>query len=748
MAPVKDNDKDEMNRYYDLGFSRLRALSAPFVSHQWPAEGSCQALPTATLDFSSLDSCMRRSRKLVVRTAGVATLLVTASIALGWSRSLPVDLASSSGAETSVNTVSAVVKKATRAPRKISLLIGISDYQHFGAATQPLSDLQGPENDVKRLQVSLNRWGFGTSEDTKVLLGASATKEGIASGFKWLAKRALSADDAVVIYFSGHGSHAPDGPDDDEPDGRDEGLVPFDAEDVHNPSQLVLDDDIREYLKALGTENVTIIIDACYSGTVTRGEGDAVGRDKGPKPDTSFRPDTIGFADFTEARGHTLITAARSDQVAQELPYDEGGTRVWIGAMTYHLTRALDGAAGTRGLRYDELIQRLKSNVRGAMLPQIPQLEGDQTALIFRSNQGVAARPFVTAREVAGRLVLDAGAIHGVRKTANYEVYRSGEVQFTTVPIARIRVDSVVAEQSFGVYVDAQGNVLGAAGSSFTKPTLPDGARAVLSRVPLGANRVDRLRIYFAKGAATLADSVQNDSSRFVIVDSASADAIVTLQRGVAQVYVNGIPLAPQTDEAVRVDSLVGYRGTELCRPLIRALSITAMNGIENPTPPADLTLDVHLVPAGTGAPRGVRAAGVPDSVVLGKRYDVYARANARAQIAEISTLYMTLAIGGYTSDPFVLWPQEGDAHSPITLNTWIQVGFDIPMLEPIGSEMLKMVVGSDQFSLQPLVESFGICGAIRGDPPAKWRSNPKAIVGWTTLSHRINIYDTLPKKK
>ncbi len=697
---------------------------------------------------------MRPSRKQVVRTASVATILASASISLGWSRPLPVALASASSAEMRLHAADVVGTKVTRAPRKISLLIGIADYQHFGAGTKPLSDLQGPENDVKRLQVSLNRWGFGATEDTRVLLGSSATKAGIAAGFKWLAERALTKDDAVVIYFSGHGSHAPDGVDKDEPDGRDEGLVPFDAEDAHNPSQLVLDDDIRAYLKALGTENVTIIIDACYSGTVTRGDGDAVGRDKGPKPDTIALPDTGGLADFTEARGHTLITAARSDQTAQELPYDEDGTRVWIGAMTYHLTRALDGAAGTRGLRYDELIQRLRSNVRGAMLPQVPQLEGDQTALIFKSNEGVAAQPFVTAREVGGRLVLDAGAIHGVRKTANYDVYRSGEVQFSSAPIARVRVDSVVAERAFAVYVDEQGSVLGAAGSSFTKPTLPVSARAVLSRVPLGANRVDRLKVYFDKSAMALATEVRRDSSRFVIVDSASADAIVAQSLGVARVFVNGVALAPQPDEAVRVDSIVGYRGNALCRPLIRALSITSLNSIENPTPPTGLTLDIRLVPAGAGAPRGLRPAGIPDSVLLGKSYDVYARADAQLQQAEISSLYMTIAIGGYTSDPAVLWPPAGIPHSPIEMNKWILVGESIPMLEPVGSEMLKMVVNSDQFSFQPLVESFGACDGARGpndkgpNDSGKWRSNPKPIVGWTTLSHRIDILDTVPKRK
>ena len=74
----------------------------------------------------------------------------------------------------------------------------------------------------------------------------------------------------MVIYYSGHGSWAPDANIDairtkDEAratpgDGFDEALVPWDVRDPHNPRQLLLDDEIGAMLDRLGTANVTMLL--------------------------------------------------------------------------------------------------------------------------------------------------------------------------------------------------------------------------------------------------------------------------------------------------------------------------------------------------------------------------------------------------------------------------------------------------------------------------------------------------------
>lgn len=625
-----------------------------------------------------------------------------------------------------------------REPRRIALLVGIADYAYMGAtptAAQPLADLQGPENDVLRMRTSLRTWGFTSEEDLRVLTGRAATKAGLEAGFQWAASRATDPADVVVIYYSGHGSHAPDA-DGDEPDGRDEGLVPFDAEDSHDPAQLLLDDQVRGFLAGMRTENVTVIIDACYSGTVTRGAGDVVARDKGPRPPASgATPDAAGTGDFTEARGHTLITAARSDQTAQELPFDVDGQKVWIGAMTYHLTRALDGAAGAQALRYDELIERLRADVRGALLPQVPQLEGDAGAVLFRANQGAAARPFVVATALpGGRVAIDAGAVHGVRNKSVYDVHGAGELRFDATPVARVAIDSVEASRAFGVVVDESMKPVTAA------VRLPDAARAVPSLVPVGAPAPRRLGVHVDASAASLAAGVRADSTRFVLADSATADATLTQRRGVPEVLVRGVSLPPQsTDSTVAATfqgrRVTGYAPEGLSCPLLRALSITNLERLDNPAPPGDLAVLARLVRAGTGAPRTDESK--VDTVYIGEPVDVYVKVAVTADLASISRLYMTAALAGYTSSPAVLWPQ-GDV-TPFPLNRWVPIMRNVTVDEPGGSEILKVVVNSDPYDLTSLVQAFGACPGTRG-LRGDWTSKMAPVTGWMAVSHRVDI--------
>jgi hypothetical protein len=648
-----------------------------------------------------------------------------------------------------------------RTPRKIALLIGIADYAHMGRTvtpTQELKDLQGSENDVERMRGSLRRWGFTDTADIRVLKGAQATRAGMMRGFEWLATRATNESDAVVIFYSGHGSNAPDGTDRDEPDGLDEGLVPFDAMDAHAPGQLLIDDQIRGYLARLGTQNVTMVVDACFSGTVTRGGGATNAKGPNPTPGSAAVTADRGSTDFSEARGHTLITAARSDQTAEEKEYptEAGVGKVWLGALTYHLTNILDGAVATRALRYDDVIDRVASSIRGELLPQVPQLEGDRAALLFRSNTGIAARPFVLARVDQGRVLLDAGAIHGVRRNAVYDVFGAGELRFDSRPIAKVRVDSIVESMSFASGVDERGDTV-------RVQALPTGARAVLSRVPLGAKTVEKLMVFVD---ATVPDSIRHviasDSARFVVSDSARAFARVTRARGVLEVMADGIALPPQDADGIvkrevlaevvvsrgsrfvkqtRRDTIAGYGGS-LCSPLIRALAISALEAIRNEAPPADLSADIRVLPYRMGPPTDIKRLSDADVIRVGDTVSIYARVDIPADVAGDVKWYMTAAIEGYTSDPFVLRPGPNDAPTPVPLREWIPLIRGIQVTEPAGVEVVKLVVNSDPYDLRPLVASFGDCtrAPVKGASRGKWDTVIPPVTGWTAVSRRVDI--------
>lgn len=619
---------------------------------------------------------------------------------------------------------------ASRSPRHISLLIGIGDYQHFFLPGTPgRSDLEGPPNDLQRIAKSLERKGFDERENTRLLLNSQASRTGIAEAFAWLASRATDTADVVVVYYSGHGSHVPD-IDGDEArltpgDREDEALVPWDASAVDQPGELVLDDQIGEWLDRLGTSNVTVIVDACFSGTVTRGDpGATAPRPRGLPGNTAAVGQANPFERWDNPK-HTLITASAPG----ELSYEKGFApeRMTFGVFTYHLTRALDGAGPAT--RFDELLAQVRSQMGEA---QTPQLEGDRTARLFKVHKPVAERAFALVTPSAdGTFMLDVGAVHGVRASAAYDVYGPSEMRFTGAPIARLRVDSVGELTSVAHTV--QGRLSGR-------------ARAVLARVPQEAMTLDRLPVYLHPSAAAARDAVGAlDWIRLTSAGEAMAE--VRNRGGVFQVLVRGDSLPPLAEDSAAgyerrqstpVGVLVGYEGTAqaLCGPLRRAFSVATLELVRNPNPPPLLDVHIRVVPSGTSPEE---RSGGADTVRVGEPADVFVRIDA----SNSSTLYASVAVTGYSADPVVIEPTGAGPNQPFPLNQWKRVVRGARISEPSGIEVIKAVVNSEQFDLRPLVASFPKCGpaGVRGrNDPSPWTSDTSPVTGWTSAERRVVI--------
>lgn len=143
-----------------------------------------------------------------------------------------------------------------------AVIVGISNYQSSAL------NLKWAEEDALDLFDTL-RGSKGWEADNIILLtNSSATREAIKAALAGLAKR-VSADDQVVFYFSGRGSYGPDQPPFDEGDGLDEYLVPFDGLTTSSTRDLS-DDAIETLLAALPTNNVLVILDAGFTGAVSR----------------------------------------------------------------------------------------------------------------------------------------------------------------------------------------------------------------------------------------------------------------------------------------------------------------------------------------------------------------------------------------------------------------------------------------------------------------------------------------------
>ncbi len=160
-------------------------------------------------------------------------------------------------------------QEARLAPGDRALLVGIDAYEN------PKFNLQGSVNDARNMrQVLIDTLGYQPAQ-IRTLTDKDATRANILKAFdEWLIRD--SAPGARVFFFmSSHGAQVPD-LNGDEEDGLDETLVPYDSriDDVNGKKVLrnqIIDDEIDDLLKRIADRKVTVIVDACHSGTGTRG---------------------------------------------------------------------------------------------------------------------------------------------------------------------------------------------------------------------------------------------------------------------------------------------------------------------------------------------------------------------------------------------------------------------------------------------------------------------------------------------
>ena len=138
---------------------------------------------------------------------------------------------------------------------KRALCIGINDYPGTGM------DLRGCVNDADDWATTLTARGYAVNR----LVDRRATKAAMKSALRKLVK-AAKAGDSLVITFSGHGTYQPD-TNDDEADGYDEGLCPWDltskgaltddeiAAIVGKPMRNVAPEDVWDHLAGFAPAN-------------------------------------------------------------------------------------------------------------------------------------------------------------------------------------------------------------------------------------------------------------------------------------------------------------------------------------------------------------------------------------------------------------------------------------------------------------------------------------------------------------
>lgn len=139
-----------------------------------------------------------------------------------------------------------------------ALLSGINSY--------PIKPLRGCRNDISNMKDLLISYFDFTGADIHILLDQEATYSRISEELEWLAQGGSEADAVRVFHFSGHGTYISD-KNGDEPDGRDECLVPYDFQ----TAGFLTDDTLKTlYDRFSSAGNLTLIMDSCHSGSVQK----------------------------------------------------------------------------------------------------------------------------------------------------------------------------------------------------------------------------------------------------------------------------------------------------------------------------------------------------------------------------------------------------------------------------------------------------------------------------------------------
>ncbi|MCB0570527.1 MAG: caspase family protein [Phaeodactylibacter sp.] len=200
------------------------------------------------------------------------------------------------------------------------LAIGIDDYEYWDKLHNAVKDADTFVN------VLTQQYQFDT-ENVIRLFDRDATEDKIRDSIRTL-KRRITANDNLILYYSGHGHYDKD---------FDEGhWVPVDAR-PDSSGRYISNSDIIKWINAIEAQHILLVIDSCFSGSL-------VVRKRSTAMDEQYR-------------SRRIISSGRLEAVSDGLP---GHNSPFAEGVITYLKKNTKEALNTT-----ELVQRIKEYVAG-----------------------------------------------------------------------------------------------------------------------------------------------------------------------------------------------------------------------------------------------------------------------------------------------------------------------------------------------------------------------------------------------
>lgn len=348
-----------------------------------------------------------------------------------------------------------------------ALIVGVNDYESFlpanqvrtagaGRAPRPasgareagargaISNLEGSANDAQAVaQVITARFGF-VRTNVRVLIDKAATRSAILDSLTALLTRSR-AGDVALFSFAGHGalrrnSLTP---------GKqvDQTLVPVDA---NAGAEDIRDKELAALIAPAAARGVivTMIIDACNSGSITRGGVPQLLRERWASIDERDKAERYA-GQFPTDVGALVISAAEDTRPAKE-GLDENSVR--HGVFTSALLHALLSNSINASAR--QIFQSTKAIMQGRAPDQVPSIDAQAARLrqpLFGGASGDAAgRTTVALTALRGeKAELDGGLALGLRPGT--ELARLVNGRLDTSMVVKVERNTSIARSLAGI---------------------------------------------------------------------------------------------------------------------------------------------------------------------------------------------------------------------------------------------------------------------------------------------------------